>query len=125
MEEKLSKYSGGITLIAGSRTINSYNLLEEIIEKSGFDISCIVHGGASGVDSLGKKWALKNGIHHEPFLPKWKELGLGAGHIRNAEMVKVADHAIIIWDGESRGTKGTITCCRKKGIPFYLHKVEK
>ena len=34
-----------ITIVAGSRSITDYEIVKEAIEKSGFDITCIVSGG--------------------------------------------------------------------------------
>lgn len=110
------------TLIAGSRTINSYELLERVIIESGFDITCVIHGGAKGVDLLGKRWAEERGILTSVYLPDWS-LGKRAGPMRNSMMVNVANQAIILYDGKSLGTSDTIRKCKQKGIPYYIHTV--
>ena len=57
-----------LTIIAGSRSITDYEIVKEAIEKSGFDISCIVSGGAKDVDSLGEQDARENGVELKQFL---------------------------------------------------------
>jgi predicted Rossmann fold nucleotide-binding protein DprA/Smf involved in DNA uptake len=50
------------TIIAGSRYIQDYSLLDKVIKKSGFKITEIISGTAKGVDRLGEKYALDNNI---------------------------------------------------------------
>lgn len=50
------------TIIAGSRSINEYALVERAIREGGFDIEEVVSGGAAGVDQIGEQWARRNGI---------------------------------------------------------------
>lgn len=124
MEENLSKYSGGVTLITGSRSIHSYKLLKQVIEKSSFDIQYVLHGGASGVDSLGERWVVEHNIPRQLFIPKWEDLLRGSRIERTAEMVTLADQAIILLDYESYDMKDAVLECKKKGIPYYLHIVQ-
>lgn len=50
------------TIIAGSRTIADYELLEQSIAECGWQITEVVSGGASGVDALGEEWATRNSV---------------------------------------------------------------
>jgi len=108
-------------LIAGSRSITDYEVVKVAIKKSGFYISELLSGNAAGVDKLGEKWAEENLIPIKRFLPDWKTHGKAAGPIRNSEMVKVAEAAIIIWDGQSRGTKDTFDKMQKAGKQVVLY----
>lgn len=94
-------------IIAGSRSITDYEVVKTAIKKAGFFIDTVISGGAAGVDKLGEKWAEENLIPVKRFIPDWKKYGKAAGPIRNSDMVKVADAAILVWDGSSRGTKDT------------------
>jgi len=93
------------TIIAGSREINDFALVEEAIKLSNFKITTVVSGGARGVDSLGEWYANKNNLEIDRYLPEWNKFGRGAGHIRNELMAKNADALVDIWDGKSPGTK--------------------
>ena len=44
-------------IIAGSRGVEDYALVEEAVKQSGFDITEVVSGTARGVDLLGEHWA--------------------------------------------------------------------
>lgn len=111
-------------IIAGSRSIFEYNLVEEAVEESGFDISCVVSGMAKGVDVLGEQWAIKHikNIHYCP--ANWNKHGKSAGYIRNAEMADIADALIAIWDGKSKGTKHMIDIAKTKGLQIYIKEIK-
>ena len=109
-------------LIAGSRSISDYDLIDFSIKRSGYvhDIIEIVSGSTRGVDRLGEVWANNRGIIVTQFIPDWASQGKKAGILRNIEMVKYADAAVIIWDGESRGTKHTIDAINAARLPAYI-----
>ena len=48
-------------IIAGSRTINDYDILVKAIKESGFAISEIVSGEAAGPDTIGITYGNKEG----------------------------------------------------------------
>lgn len=93
-------------IIAGSRTITDYNLVQSVIESAPFraQITTVLCGMAAGVDILGYRWAYANRIPIREFKPDWNTYGKMGGIIRNGEMACCADAAIVIWDGSSRGT---------------------
>lgn len=108
------------TIVAGSRNITDYRLIEEAIDESGFNIDHVVCGQARGVDMLGAEWGTKNNKGIMYFPADWKNNGRAAGFIRNAEMANVADALVAIWDGKSHGTKHMIDTATKKGLHVYV-----
>lgn len=91
-------------IIAGSRHMpfSMYPLIQQAVDKSGFNITEVVCGMARGADMFGAKWAYENKIPVKKFPANWDEHGKAAGYIRNAEMAQYADAAIIfIWGGSS------------------------
>jgi len=80
----------------------------------------VIVGGAKGIDTIGAEWAKSYGLEVQEHLPDWAGLGKRAGYVRNARMVADATHAIIVWDGKSRGTAHTLDLVQKKGIPYVL-----
>jgi hypothetical protein len=113
-------------IIAGGRDfydldymLQSINqLIEEgkIIEE-GLEIVC---GMAKGADLLGFQLALDNDIPVHEFPANWELYGTRAGMIRNKEMAKFADAAIVFWDGESKGTYNMILCMNAQKKPCYI-----
>lgn len=75
-------------LIAGSRSIDAFDLAEHIPPET----DLIISGGAAGIDTAAPVW-------------------------RNEEMVRMADAILVIWDGKSRGTKYTADYAKKQGNP--------
>lgn len=111
-------------IIAGSRTIQSYTLVEEVIFASGFSITEVVSGYARGVDTVGEAWSLINGLGYaKPFPANWDRFGNAAGHVRNLEMSEYADALISVWDGKSRGTRDMINIMVDRNKPVYVHQL--
>lgn len=117
-------------VIAGSRnfdTLNAVELVKYATIASKFTITEVVSGHADGIDKAGEEWATSHTFGGTPvkiFKADWKKHGKAAGPIRNEEMAKYADAAIIIWDGESKGTLNTIQHFQKMKKPYYLMVVE-
>lgn len=118
-------------IIAGSRTITDYRIVERAIIESGWsnEISQVISGSNKySVDGLGEKWAKKNNIPIQPFFALWDLYGKAAGPLRNQAMANYVapDGALIaIWDGKSKGTKNMISIAKSKGIKVYVFQVTK
>lgn len=106
-------------IIAGSRTIRSTRIVEECIRASGFEIDEVVCGEAQGVDLTGKCFAIRNHIPCKSFHAEWYKFGKAAGPMRNTEMAKYADALILVWDGQSRGSKNMLEIARRFGLKIY------
>ena len=90
----------------------------------------IVEGGASGVDAIAKKYALK---HHDSFKTSLKEFpadwnlyGRRAGPIRNNEMAMYSDVLIAFRYKEkpSRGTENMIKTALNMGLEVHIFNIE-
>ena len=114
------------TIIAGSRTIQDYNAVEQAVKASGFEISEVVSGGAGGVDTQAIRYARMNAKPGKIFFAQWivnERYDKGAGYKRNVEMADYAEALIAVWDGKSGGTKHMIDTATKKGLKVYVHEV--
>ncbi len=112
-------------IIAGSRHINDIEFILNAIDESGWEITEVVCGMASGVDRIGKAWAEEMNIPVKPFPADWNRYGKSAGPIRNGEMADYADAAIVIWDGKSRGSKNMIEQMGRRGKPVKFWRYKK
>jgi hypothetical protein len=99
--------------VIGSRGFDDYELVKTAL--SPLTIILLVSGGAKGADSLGERYAKENNIETLIFKPDWEKHGKAAGMIRNTDIVNNADTIIAFWDGESKGTKDSITKAEKLG----------
>lgn len=125
-EETLMKTSESIpqeravrTIIAGTRTITDYPVIEQAVVRSGIAITEVVCGGAKGVDSLGEHYAEEHGIPVKHFLPDWSKYGRAAGHRRNQAMAQYAEGLILVWDGKSRGSANMLKEARACKLDIY------
>lgn len=80
----------------------------------------IISGGAKGVDTSAKAYALSHGIKLTEFLPEYDKYGRGAPRKRNISIIEYADIVLAFWDGKSRGTKHVIDNCKKRNIPVCI-----
>ena len=106
--------------IVGSRGLTSPDIEGNIPD----GVTEIVSGGAVGIDTAAREYALSHGIIFDEFLPDYGKYGRRAPLIRNLEIAKYADAALIFWDGASRGTKHAMECFLSLEKPFTLIKKE-
>ena len=112
-------------IIAGSRTIINMNLLIKAIKLSSFEITSsdeIISGGARGIDSLGEKYAKQHNIKLTIFKPNWNKYGIKGGVIRNTQMSRYADCAIVVHCG-SKGSIDMINKMKKLNKPVFEYKI--
>lgn len=91
-------------IIAGGRNIHEYKYVEWAVKDSLFDITEVVCGGASGVDTYADKWAYLNQVPCHVMPALWDKEGRAAGPLRNRRMAEYADALILVWDGKSAGS---------------------
>lgn len=77
------------------------------------DTTEIVSGGAKGIDTCAKEYALSHGIKLTEFLPEYERYGKAAPLKRNIEIIEYADEVIAFWDRKSKGTAYVIDQCKK------------
>lgn len=109
------------TIIAGSRTLNNPLKIKALINQCPWkdDITEVVTGLATGPDTIGMTWAQNKGIPVKKFPAFWSEFGNRAGIVRNIKMGEYADALIIIWDGESKGSRHMKQYAEKIGLQIH------
>lgn len=116
-------------IIAGSRGIEDYRLVEEAVRQAGFAVSEVVSGTARGVDRLGEMWGVRHGVPVRRFPADWARYGKRAGMVRNTAVVAYVRQApeggalVAVWDGVSRATCHTIELARQHGLQIHVHLV--
>ena len=81
----------------------------------------IVSGGARGVDSCAREYALRHELKLTEYLPEYNRYGRAAPLKRNITIIESADLVLAFWDGRSRGTKYVIDNCTQRNIPVKIH----
>ena len=103
--------------VVGSRTITVDNLAPYLPPET----EEIVSGGAKGVDTCAREYAIANGIKLTEFRPEYEKYGRAAPLMRNQQIADKADIMIAFWDGKSKGTGMIINYCKKQSKPIYIH----
>ncbi len=104
--------------VIGSRELQ-VNHLEDYLPDH---VTEIVSGGARGIDTCAKSYALRHGLKLTEFLPEYAKYGRGAPLRRNITIIEHADLVLAFWDGKSRGTKFVIDNCKKRNIPVAVYQ---
>ena len=84
------------------------------------NVTEIVSGGAKGIDSCAREYALAHGIKLTEFLPEYSRYGRSAPLKRNIAIIENSDMVLAFWDGKSHGTKFVIDECKKRGVPVKI-----
>lgn len=98
--------------VIGSRGLTVGNLGKYLPEGT----SEIVSGGAKGIDTCAREYAVLHGIKLTEFLPEYEKFGRGAPLKRNITIIKNSDIVLAFWDGKSHGTKFVIEKCDEMGV---------
>lgn len=107
-------------IIAGTRSVEDYSLVVLAVERSGYTITEVVSGCATGIDRLGEQWARANNVPIKEMPADWNQYGNSAGPMRNRKMAEYADACIVVWDGKSRGTRNMIENMIRRKKPYYI-----
>lgn len=86
------------------------------------DTTEIISGGARGIDTCARNYALSHNIKLTEFLPEYDKYGRTAPLKRNITIIRNADMVLAFWDGSSRGTKFVIDNCRKMKIMMKVYE---
>lgn len=113
-------------IVAGSRTFLDYDLMCRELDNlfwispefENRDIK-IVSGMADGADTLAIRYADEHQLTKILFPANWKSYKRIAGFLRNEDMLSIATHLVVFWDGKSSGTRHMIEIAKAKGIPVW------
>ena len=106
-------------LVCGDRNWNNVFSIKRELQKFSDDV-VIIHGAATGADTIAGQVAKELGFKVEVYPAKWNELGRAAGPIRNMQMLRegkpdlvLAFHANL---NNSKGTANMVSISRKNGV---------
>ena len=115
-------------IIAGSRGVTDKvkvitALTMALEEWKPREVTEIISGGARGVDTLAEELANEYKIAFREYPADWDKYGKRAGYLRNEQMADAADGLVLVWDGESRGSKHMLDIAKRKGLKVHVHRV--
>lgn len=108
-------------IIAGSRTLNPTDKeIDALIDRLSREPTMILSGAHwEGVDVCGERWATNRGLPLSRYPARWRVNGRrdkGAGVKRNRQMAELADALILIWTGDSRGSRNMKHEAESRGL---------
>ena len=83
--------------VIGSRNIKNIDLTEFAPKNT----TEIISGGAVGVDSLAREYAIENGIKFTEIKPEYNLYKKGAPPKRNLKIIQNSELLLAFWDGKS------------------------
>lgn len=105
-------------LVCGGRDFRDrdavFRALDEIHARTPIDT--IIHGGASGADSLAAEWAHSRNVSREAYVPNWELHGKAAGPIRNQQMIDEGKPDMLVSFTGGKGTLDMVGRAKKAGI---------
>lgn len=111
-------------VIAGSRNLKIGPVaLSSLVHTAPFynEMTQILSGGASGIDSYAAMYADHYGIPFTEYRPEYRKYTAKAAPIiRNKAMADNADALIAVWDGKSRGTRNMIDEAKARNLKIHL-----
>ena len=84
----------------------------------------VIHGGASGADSLANMYALDLGLDIKKMDADWEQYGKAAGGVRNTQMLKEEPDLVLAFVNDptnSPGTANMILQALCAGIEVEVH----
>ena len=87
------------------------------------EVTEIISGGARGVDTSAREYAMEHGLKLTEYLPEYDKYGRSAPLKRNITIIENADLVLAFWDGSSKGTKYVIENCKKRNIPVQVYLI--
>jgi len=76
----------------------------------------LIHGAASGADTLAGAWAIHRGIEVQEFPADWRKLGKRAGPLRNIQMLKEGNPCLVVAFPGGRGTAHMVKIAQAAGL---------
>lgn len=109
-------------LVCGSRSWLNKTQIRSCLEFHDPQNTIVMHGGASGADTLAEEVCTELGLTTRVFHPDWNGLGKKAGIARNIKMLDEKPSLVyVFWDGVSKGTKFTLDEAMKRRLVVSVY----
>lgn len=91
-----------------------YQVLDSVHTRRG--VAAVIHGCATGADSLAGQWARMRGVPEVRYPADWERHGKAAGPIRNQSMLDEARPDLVVAFPGGAGTADLMTRARQGGV---------
>jgi hypothetical protein len=79
------------------------------------DFTQIIHGAATGADSLAGEWARSRGVKETRVPADWQRFGRAAGFWRNRKMLEMQPDLVVAFPG-GKGTRHMLDLAEHEGV---------
>jgi hypothetical protein len=90
-----------------------FSTLDMLHELYGFTL--VIHGAASGADTLAGEWARSRGVRERATPAEWDKFGRAAGFWRNQKMLDMEPKLVVAFAG-GKGTEGMKSIARDDDV---------
>ncbi len=111
--------NGQTWLVCGGRAFEDYAMFEAAMSDLLALRGCpwrIVHGDATGVDTMAGEWGKRKAIYVVPCPADWNKHGKAAGPVRNQEMLDKFKPQLVVAFPGGRGTADMVRRAREVGV---------
>ena len=108
-------------IVCGGRSYDDRSAVYAALDRLHVDTPLVrlIHGAATGADTLAHEWAVERGIMDEAFPANWEKNGRAAGPIRNKAMIILGKpHLVVAFPG-GHGTADMVRRARAAGIEVW------
>jgi hypothetical protein len=105
-------------LVTGGRGYADKEKVYEVMDRlhSRMFLRMVIHGAATGADSIAGQWARDRGVQEVVCPANWNIYKRRAGYLRNAAMADLKPDAVLAFPGNV-GTNMMVELAGEKGIP--------
>lgn len=93
-----------------------YDYLMDPEEETKYGQLTIIHGNATGGDTVAKDFATVHWLNEEPYPADWNKYGKQAGFIRNQQMIDEGKPDVVVAFPGGNGTRDMVARAKKAGI---------
>ena len=113
-------------LVCGGRDFSDKKLMDGAMSEldNAVRISEVIHGGASGADSMAGRWAEQHNIPVTVFKADWSRYGKSAGPRRNEKMLYEGKPDFVLAFPGGRGTAHMVSIAEKAGVKVIRARTE-
>ena len=106
-----------VVLVCGGRAYQNRTRVFYVLSKLHAErpITHVIHGAATGADTLAGEWARMEAIPCTEYPADWATHGRAGGVIRNQHMLEAGPDLVVAFPG-GRGTRDMITRAGKAGV---------
>jgi hypothetical protein len=107
-----------IVVVTGGRDYADAETVNRVLSEvhAEYEIDLLVHGAASGADSLADGWAKANNVRSCPCPADWSRLGRRAGPVRNRYMLDAFKPDLVVAFPGGAGTADCVRAAEERGI---------